>query len=103
MRLHSDVLPVHPKIIIGDWKGFYGEYSAWLSEAAIKKYEDAIAMEKKTDIPGVPKILEYAPTILKTNLPKLTEKDLDKMVIENKIKMLEANQQKLQEDNKNGV
>ena len=100
--VHSDVLPVHPKIIIGDWKGFYGEYSAWLSEAAIKKYEDAIAMEKKTDIPGVPEILEYAPTILKTNLPKLTEKDLDKMVIENKIKMLEANQQKLQED-KDGV
>ena len=97
--VHSDALPVHPKIVRGDWKAFYGEYNAFVSEAVVRKYEQAIALEKKYDNPEVPKILEFAPVTLQTNIPKLTSNDLDKLVIESKIAMLEHKQDELKKEN----
>ena len=88
--VHSSVLPVHPKIVIGDWKKFYGEYNPWLSEAAIQKYEDAMKLEKTKDNPEIPKILEFAPTTLQTNIPKLLEAEFEKIVIDSKIAKLNA-------------
>lgn len=87
--VHSDVLPVHPKLVIGDWKGFYGEYAPYCSEAVVKKYNDALAMENKTDDPDIPKILEYAPTEIKLPTPRLTSEDLNTLVIESKLKLID--------------
>ncbi len=98
--VHSDALPVHPKIIIGDWKAFYGEYNAWVSESVVRKYDEAIALEKKHDSPELPKILEYAPVTLDAGLIKLTEGDLDKLIIQSKISLLEHNQELLKLEQK---
>lgn len=87
--VHNGVLKVHPKIVIGDWKSFYGEYNAYLSEDAILNYKEAIDLETKGGV-DIPKIMEYNPTSLETPNNKMITSDfIDRLCIESKIKQLE--------------
>lgn len=86
--IHNGALKVHPKIVIGDWKSFYGEYKAYLSEDAITNYNEAIDLEKKGGV-DIPKIMEYNPTKLETPNKMITSDFIDKLCIESKIKQLE--------------
>ena len=63
------------------------ESGGWKS---IQKYEDAMKLEKTKDNPEIPKILEFAPTTLQTNIPKLLESEFEKIVIDSKIAKLNA-------------
>lgn len=87
--VHAGALTVHPKIILGNWKQFYGEYAAFASEAVVKKYNDALTLESKLSSPNVPNILEYAPTKLVSPLQMITGQELDQLVIESKMKAIE--------------
>lgn len=87
--VHSGVMPVHPKIVLGEWKEFYGEYQAFLSEDANKNYLEAIELEKGKKTVELPKILEYAPVKIKMPVPAITSDFVDKMCIQSKFKALE--------------
>jgi len=88
--VHSQVLPVHPKIILGFWKEFYGEYQAYLSEDAINNYKAALDMEKGIKEVEIPKIMEYSPTKLESPMTLITSDIVDKLCIGSKLKALEA-------------
>ena len=87
--IHNQVLKVHPKIIIGDWKSFYGEYQAYLSEDANHNYLEAIELENGTSNVEIPKIMEYAPVKIRSPLESITLDYVDKMCIQSKLKALE--------------
>ena len=87
--VHSQILKVHPKIVIGDWKTFYGEYQAFLSEDANKNYLEAIDLENNFKNAEIPKIMEYAPVKIKMPVPAITSDFVDKMCIQTKFKALE--------------
>ena len=88
--VHAGQLAVHPKIVIGFWKEFYGEYQAYLGDAACKKYEDMIALENTNGgEPKIPKILEYRPTTIEIpNMQILTSELVDKLCVESKLEKL---------------
>lgn len=86
--VHTGALPVHPKIIIGNWKELYSEYAAYWSDVAIKKYNDCCALETTDDI-RIPKILEYRPMSIKSPVQALTSEIVDKLCIDAKFKLLE--------------
>lgn len=87
--VHSQVLPVHPKIVLGDWKMFYKEYCAFLSEDANTNYKGALDLESGVKEVVVPKIMEYAPIKIESPLKALTSDFVDKVCIESKFKALE--------------
>lgn len=87
--VHSGILPVHPKIILGDWKTFYGEYQAFLSEDANKNYLEAIELENGNKTVEIPKILEYAPVKIQMPIEAITSEYVDKLCIQSKFKALE--------------
>ena len=87
--VHSQVLKVHPKIILGDWKAFYKEYCAFLSEDANTNYNEALDLESGVKEVKLPKIMEYAPTTISSPIKLLTADFVDKVCIESKFKALE--------------
>lgn len=88
--VHNQTLAVHPKIVIGFWKDFYGEYQAYLSEAAVSKYREMVDMESKNDEDlKIPKILEYKPTIIQSPIQAITQELVDKLYIDSKLNKLE--------------
>ena len=87
--VHSGSLEVHPKIVIGFWKEFYGEYNNYLGEDAFKKYNTAIDFEKGIESPKVPKIMEYKPTKLESPVKLIDIEMVDKLCINSKLKLLE--------------
>lgn len=87
--VHSGNLKVHPKIITGEWKLFYSEYSNYMSSAVIDKYNDAVLLEDTED-PSIPKILEYKPVKLVTPNLMLTSNELTALVYDAKLKKIET-------------
>ena len=88
--VHNQTLTVHPKIVIGYWKEFYGEYQAYLSEAAVSKYKEMLDMEtRNVEDVKVPKILEYRPTIIQSPIHAITQELVDKLYIDSKLNKLE--------------
>lgn len=83
--VHNQVLPIHPKIILGYWKEFYGEYNAYLGKTALNHYDEVIDLENKIDNPSVPKIMEYDPVKIEMPINMITSKEFNKIVIEPKL------------------
>lgn len=88
--VHSGSLVVHPKIVLGFWKEFYGEYNNYLGEDAFNKYNAAIDLEKGIKDIKVPKILEYKPSKLDSPVKLIDVKLVDKLCINDKLKKLES-------------
>ena len=86
--VHSGVLPVHPKIIIGDWKEFYREYQSYLNDSAKKKYDDALALETEKNI-NIPKIMNFAPMELETPIELPSINTINNLIVGSKLKRLE--------------
>lgn len=86
--VHSGVLPVHPAIIIGNWKEFYTEYQAFLNESAIKKYENCLELESKKNV-DIPKIMNYSPTKIVSPIKIPTFNEIQNLLVESKLKKLE--------------
>jgi hypothetical protein len=86
--VHSDELPIHPAIIIGEWRKLYKEYFHYLNEAAIKKYDDLIRIENNEKVIQFPKILRMDPQkiVVKGVLNIIDEKHLNNLMIEKKMK-----------------
>lgn len=88
--VHSGVLPIHPKIVIGDWKAFYSLYQAFLNETAKKSYDDMLALEEdKNSNPSIPKIMEYSPTRIESPIKLIDMSTIDKLIVDSKLKKLE--------------
>lgn len=87
--VHSGVLPVHPKIIIGDWKGFFTEYQAFLNESAIKKYTDALNLEEEKQNVEIPQIMNYKPSKIVSPIQLPTIEDIQKLVVDSRMAKLE--------------
>jgi len=89
--VHNGVLPVHPRIVIGDWKSFYSEYSAYLSEDAMNKYNTAVVAETVDPANLNLKILEYRPTSIEA--PKMRHMismdTLNSLIVDARIAMVE--------------
>ena len=87
--VHSGVLPVHPKIIIGNWKEFYNMYQAFLNETAIKRYNDTIALEENKKGVEIPKIMNYNPSRIESPIKLPSQADIEKWIVDSKLKKLE--------------
>lgn len=87
--VHSGKLPVHPKIIIGNWKEFYTMYQAFLNETAIKKYEDALALEEAKKEVEIPMIMNYKPSRIESPIKLPTSEDIQKWIVDSKLAKLE--------------
>lgn len=86
--VHSGVLPVHPKIILGDWKEFYREYQSFLNDSAKKKYDDTLALESENNI-NIPKIMNFAPMKLETPIKLPDISTINNLIVGSKLKRLE--------------
>jgi hypothetical protein len=86
--VHNGVLPIHPKIVIGEWKTLFNEYLPYLSKTAITKYDALIEMEHKEAGPSFPAILEFNPLKIQVDTVSrlINIEKLDKLMVENKIK-----------------
>jgi hypothetical protein len=84
---HNNELKIHPKIIIGEWKELYKEYFPYLSQTAINKYDELVALEKKEELPPFPDILKLNPQkiIVKGVSPKINYHALNQLMIDKKI------------------
>lgn len=87
--VHSGKLPVHPKIIIGNWKEFYTMYQAFLNETAIKKYEDALALEEAKKEVEIPMIMNYKPSRIESPIKLPTSEEIQKWIVDSKLAKLE--------------
>ena len=87
--VHSGKLPVHPKIIIGDWKKFYTLYQAFLNESAIKKYDDALALEQAKKEVEIPAIMNYKPSRIESPIKLPSPDDIQKWIVDSKMAKLE--------------
>lgn len=89
--VHSDMLKVHPHLVIGNWKLFMDEYNEHLSEDVRIKLMEAIEYEKEQDPTKFPKILERSEVKLDIKgLPSIIKMDVDKLLINSKMKLLEG-------------
>lgn len=86
--VHSGVLPVHPKIILGDWKEFYKEYQSHLNDSAKKKYDDTLALETENNV-NIPKIMNFAPMKLETPIKLPDINTINNLIVGSKLKRLE--------------
>jgi hypothetical protein len=93
--VHAEALKVHPKLLLNEgWKTFATEYQEFMSEDLTAKYLDVLKYEKDYDYKLFPKILEQKE--VKLDIPKfksLSTFDADKLIIQNKIKLLNNNDQ----------
>lgn len=87
--VHSGKLPVHPKIIIGNWKEFYTMYQAFLNETAVKKYEDALALEEAKKEVEIPMIMNYKPSRIESPIKLPTPEEIQKWIVDSKLAKLE--------------
>ena len=87
--VHSGVLPVHPKIIIGNWKEFYAKYQTFLNETAVKKYEDTLALESEKKNVEIPQIMNYKPSRIESPIKLPSPEDIRKWVVDSKLAKLE--------------
>jgi hypothetical protein len=89
--VHSEVLKVHPAIIIGEWRKLYNEYLSYLSKTAINKYDALFAVERDNKNAEFPKILEMnrSKLVIKGMTNVIDEKTFNKLMIENKIKQVD--------------
>lgn len=87
--VHSGKLPVHPKIIIGNWKEFYTMYQAFLNETAVKKYEDALALEEAKKEVEIPMIMNYKPSRIESSIKLPTPEEIQKWIVDSKLAKLE--------------
>jgi hypothetical protein len=88
--VHSGVLPIHPSIVLGNWKQFENEYKEYMSEELKVKYMNTIEFEATNDFTKFPKILER--NELKLDVKgqnSLTGFSIDKLIVESKMKLLE--------------
>lgn len=88
--VHSGKVPVHPKIIIGNWKEFYNQYQAFLNESAIKKYEEAIALEQAQKDVVIPQIMNYKPSKIESPITLPTADQIQKWIVDSKLAKLES-------------
>ena len=88
--VHSGVLPIHPSIVLGNWRKFEEEYREYLSEDTKIKFMNTIEFEKNNDFTKFPKILERNEIKLEVKDQKsLSGFNIDKFIIESKMKLLE--------------
>jgi hypothetical protein len=89
--VHSDAIKIHPKLLLNDgWKTFEKEYREFMSEDLMSKYLETVKYEDDHDYKQFPKILERKE--IKLDVPKfksLQSIDLNKLVVQNKMKLLE--------------
>lgn len=78
--IHSQSLTVHPSIPIGDWKLFIKEYSEYMEDSLLEKIKNLEKLEK-TDINKDSYLFKEKKTIIKdTNIEKLKDLDLTKLL-----------------------
>jgi hypothetical protein len=87
---HVNELEIHPSMVVGEWKELYGIYAPFLSQTAVKKYEELLEIERKNKVPEFPSILKLNPLEIDVKgIPKIiNENELNNLMIENKIKEL---------------
>jgi hypothetical protein len=87
---HVNELEIHPDMIVGEWREFYTLYAPFLSQTAVRKYEELIEIEKTTKEPRFPVILELNPLEIDVKGIKkvINENELNTLMIETKIKEL---------------
>jgi hypothetical protein len=85
--VHNEELSIHPDIIIGEWEKLYKDYFPYLSETALKKYDDLLVIRREQKVAAFPKILEMSPQkiIVKGVLNVIDEKRLNNLMIEKKM------------------
>ena len=54
---HSGKLPIHPDIVLGNWKAFHTKYKEHMVDEIIKKLEKAISIQKSDQYQEFPEIL----------------------------------------------
>jgi truncated hemoglobin YjbI len=89
--VHNNMLPIHPKILIGEWRKLYAEYFSFLSETAIKKYDELLETEKENKHAVFPKVLEMKPVkiVIQGMSNTIDEKQFNRLMIENRMKQVD--------------
>jgi hypothetical protein len=86
--VHMNELKLYPQMLVGEWKNLYKEYFPYLSQTAIKKYDELIEAENKKETLVFPDILKMKPIKVSINGIEnvIDEKELNKLMIEKKMK-----------------
>jgi hypothetical protein len=87
--VHAEELKIPASSIIGEWDKLYASYFPYLSQTAIKKYDEIINQNKEAMFP---KILKLNPIKIEIEgiSNKIDEKEINTLFIKNKIDLLDS-------------
>ena len=85
-QVHDGLLDIHKDLIIGYPENFLSEYNGYISDSIKQKYEMYLELNIDSNKLQYPDNFKYKPTIIKANNKNLiTTKDIDKILIEDKL------------------
>ncbi|MBR1818114.1 MAG: hypothetical protein IJ772_04620 [Bacilli bacterium] len=88
--VHSGNLKVHPKIVKGDWEGFFIQYQDYASAECRKTVEDSIFIAEHEDMNNYPKILRRSEThYVQKGIDDVRTVNVSKMLTDIKLKSLD--------------
>jgi hypothetical protein len=87
--VHAEELRIPPSSIIGEWDKLYALYFPYLSQSAIKKYDEIMKPDKEMSFP---KILKLNPVKIEVEgvSNRIDEREMNTLFIKNKIDLLDS-------------